>query len=167
MANKKYSVDIEGSDLMSKVLLQLLNTFPGIADGNSIKFSTLDKDKGIGFFPTSGAAILNKDEDICGHVKMTCLYPFTIIYRAAPSNEQQRIRIKEWLDMLGKWLERAPVVINDTTYQLDDYPVLANDSRVIVSITRTQPGHLARAYEDGIEDWELSGNLHYENEYDT
>lgn len=167
MAEKKYSIDIEGSDLMSRVLLQLLNTFPGITDGNSIKFSTLNKDKGIGFYPTSGAAILDKEEDICGHVKMTCLYPFTIIYRASPSSEQQRLRIKEWLDLLGKWLELAPVVINEETYQLTEYPAIDNDSRVIQSIVRTQPGHLESAYEDGVEDWVLSGNLHYINEYNT
>ena len=134
MAEKKYSVDIEGSDLMSRVLLQLLNTFPGITDGNSIKFSTLNKDKGIGFYPTSGAALLDKEE---------------------------------WLDLLGKWLELAPVVINEETYQLTEYPAIDNDSRVIQSIVRTQPGHLESAYEDGVEDWVLSGNLHYINEYNT
>jgi hypothetical protein len=77
------------------------------------------------------------------------------------------LRVKEWLDTLGKWLEQAPVVINDTTYQLKLYPVIENDSRVIKSIDRTQPGYLQSKYEDGVEDWVISANLHYENEYDT
>lgn len=168
MANdKKFSVDIDGSELMSKVLLDLLNTFPGLSDDKKVAFSTLEKTTGIGFFPTSGAAILTDKKDVIGHVSQTCLYPFTIVYRASPSSEQQRIRIKEWLDTLGKWFEQAPVKVNDETHQLKSYPTIADDSRVIKSITRTQPAHLARKYEDDVEDWELSGSLHYTNEYDT
>lgn len=164
--NKKYSVDIDGSELMSSVLLDLLNTFPGLSD-KKVAFSTLEKTTGIGFFPTGGAAILKEIEDVTGHISQTCLYPFTIVYRASPSSEQQRIRIKELLDTMGKWFERAPVIVNDKTHQLKNYPVINNDNRVIKSITRTQPAHLAHKYEDDVEDWELSGNLHYTNEYDT
>ena len=164
--NKKYSIDIDGSELMSKLLLELLNTFPGLKKGDSVKFSTLDADKGISFYPTSGAAILKDTEDICGHVKQVCLYPFTVVYRASPSSEKQRLNIKEWLDTLGKWLARIPVVLNGATHQLQ-YPAIENDSRVIQKIIRTQPGHLQSAYQDGTEDWVLSLKLHYENEYDT
>ena len=76
-------------------------------DGNEIK-TTISKFMdpgyvtqmaGIGFFPTSGAAYLRDTESISGHVTQACLYPFSVIYRAAPKSEKQRMRIKEFLDL--------------------------------------------------------------------
>lgn len=95
-----------------------------------------------------------------------CLYPFSVIYRAAPKTEQQKIRIKEFLDALGKWLELQPVVINETTHKLTNYPDIASGNRVIKSISRTNPAHLNATYDDGIEDWIISATLRYENEFD-
>lgn len=164
MALKK-AIDIEGSEAVSKVLLTLLNSFPGL-DGKSILFSTLSDSSGIGFFPTSGAALLTNKEDITGHVKQVCLYPFNIIYRAAPETEAQKIRIKEFLDALGKWLEQQPVILGKKTVQLSVYPDLASGNRKIKSISRNNPAHLSAVYNDGIEDWIISATLRYENEFD-
>lgn len=158
-------VDIDGTEAVSKVLLTLLNTFPGLGS-KQVLFSTLSETSGIGFYPTSGAAILSSTEDITGHVKQVCLYPFSVIYRAAPKTELQKIRIKEFLDAIGKWLELQPVVINKETYQLAKYPDLSSDSRVIKSISRSNPAHLNATYDDGIEDWIISATLRYENEFD-
>lgn len=105
---KKVSFDIDGSEAVSKVLLELLNTFPGLGE-KKIRFSTLSDSSGIGFFPTSGAAIQSQKEDITGHVKQECLYPFRVVYRAAPKREEQKLKIKEFLDSLGKWLEQLSV----------------------------------------------------------
>ena len=105
----KTVIDIDGSEAVSKILLDLLNKFPGLTTGNkSILFSTLSDASGIGFFPISGAALQNSTEDVTGHVTQVCQYPFNVVYRAAPKSETQRIRIKEFLDALGKWLERQP-----------------------------------------------------------
>ncbi len=158
-------VDIDGAEAVSKVLLTLLNTFPGLGS-KQVLFSTLSETSGIGFYPTSGAAILSSTEDITGHVKQVCLYPFSIIYRAAPKTEIQKIRIKELLDAMGKWLELQPVVINEKTHKLTKYPDLSSDSRVIKSVSRSNPAHLNAAYDDGIEDWIISATLRYENEFD-
>ncbi len=158
--------DIDGAEVVSKVLLTLLNTFPGLSNGKNVQFSMLSETTGIGFFPTSGAALFSSSEDITGHVKQVCLYPFNIVYRAAPKTEAQKLRIKEFLDTLGKWLELQPVVINNITYKLADYPGLSSGNRVIKSISRTNPGHLSAAYQDGIEDWVISATLRYENEFD-
>lgn len=157
-------VDVEGSDAVSSVLVGLLNDFPGLGD-KEILFSTLSETSGIGFFPTSGAAVLESTEDITGHVKQICQYPFNIIYRAAPKSETQKIRIKEFLDGIGKWLELQPVVMNNTQYKLTAYPALSSGNRIIKSINRTNPGHLSAAYADGIEDWVISATLKYENEF--
>lgn len=165
MAAQK-TFDIDGTEAVSKVLIELLNTFPGLSAGKKIQFSTLSETSGIGFFPTSGAALLSSKEDIMGHVKQVCLYPFNVVYRAAPKTEAQKLRIKEFLDTLGKWLELQPVVINHETYKLTGYPDLLSGNRVIKSISRTNPGHLNNAYQDGIEDWIISATLRYENEFD-
>ena len=165
MATPKISFDVDGSEAVSSVLLALLNEFPGLGE-RTISFSTLEESSGIGFFPTSGAAILSDQEDITGHVKQVCLYPFIIVYRSAPRTEARKLKVKEFLDTLGKWLERQPVVINDVEYQLSAYPTLASGNRVIKSVGRSNPAHLEKAYDDGIEDWAVSATLRYENEFD-
>lgn len=164
MAEKKYKEDVDGTIQLTKVLLDLLNTFP-LLDGEKIKFSTLSETSGIGFFPTSGAVILSNREDITGHVEQTCLYPFNIFYRAAPTTEKQRIRIKEKLDSLGKWLEKQPITLKDTEHKISDYPELT-DGRVISSISRTNSGHLFAVSNDGIEDWLISASVSYTSEFD-
>lgn len=164
MATQKM-VDVDGAEAVSKVLLTLLNNFPGLGESKKVLFSTLSETSGIGFYPTSGAALLSDKEDITGHVTQMCLYPFSVIYRAAPKTELQKIRIKEFLDALGKWLELQPVVINERTYKLDSYPAIAVGNRVIKSISRTNPAHLNATYDDGIEDWIISASLKYENQF--
>lgn len=164
MTGKK-AFDVDGADAVTKVLLELLNTFPGLG-GKKILFSALSETSGIGFFPTSGAALLSNDEDITGHVKQVCSYPFNIVHRAAPQAEVQKLRVKEFLDALGRWLELQPITVDGQTYKLTGYPELVSGNRVIKSISRTNPGHLSAAYNDGIEDWIISATLRYENEFD-
>ena len=165
MANLKIVIDTTGSEAASKVLLDLLNEYPGLM-GDVITFSTLEPDGGISFNPTSGAMFLSNREFINGHVKQVCAYPFVVIYRAAPASEIQKIRIKEWLDRLGQWLERQPVLIGDEVYQLDKYPELSSGNRVIKTIETTNSAHCQAAYADGVEDWSISLSMRYENEFD-
>lgn len=162
----KTVIDIDGSEAVSKVLLNLLNRFPGLASGKSVLFSTLADSSGIGFFPVSGAALQSNKEDVTGHVKQVCQYPFNIVYRAAPKSETQRIRIKEYLDALGKWLEKQPVTLSGKTYQLDAYPAISAGNRSIKKISRTSPAYLSAAYQDGVEDWLIALRLDYNNEFD-
>lgn len=166
MATKsKYPIDVDGTDIMSKVLLELLNDYPGL-NGQRITFSTLSETSGIGFFPTSGAAILEDKEDVTGHVQQVCAYPFTLVYRAAPKTEGQRLKIKELLDTIGRWLEQQTISLDSTDYKLSAYPALQSENRIIKSIRRTNAGHLDGVYQDGIEDWSLALTLKYENEFD-
>lgn len=158
-------IDIDGSEAVSAALLALLNAFPALSKPQNILFSTLSEASGIGFFPTTGAALQRDNEDVTGHVIQCCQYPFNVVYRAAPKTEVQRIRIKEFLDTLGKWLERQPVVIDGVERQLTTYPALQSGNRTIKTITRTSPAYLNTAYQDGVEDWLISANLVYENEF--
>ena len=162
----KTVIDVDGSEAVSNVLLTLLNTFPGLSDKQRILFATLSETSGLGFFPTTGAALLSGTEDVTGHVKQVCLYPFSVVYRAAPKSEAQRMRIKEFLDALGKWLEQQPVTLNGNEYRLEEYPALASGNRIIKSISRSSPAYINAAYQDGIEDWIIAVRLNYENEFD-
>lgn len=162
----KNVIDIDGSEAVSNVLLTLLNTFPGLSDKQSILFATLGDASGIGFFPTTGAALQRSTEDVIGHVRQVCLYPFNVVYRAAPKSEAQRMRIKEYLDTLGKWLEQQPVTLGGKEYRLEEYPALASGNRIIRSISRSSPAYLNAAYQDGTEDWLIAARLSYENEFD-
>ena len=161
----KSVIDIDGTEAVSKVILTLLNTFPGLSQSQSIQFATLDETSGIGFFPTAGAAYLRDTESITGHVKQECLYPFNVVYRAASKSEKQRMRIKEFLDLLGKWLEQQPITLGTETYTLDSYPELASGNRIITSINRATPAYLNAVYPDNIEDWAISIRLTYKNEF--
>ena len=163
--NKQTQFDVDGSKAVSSVLMTLLNQFPGLGT-RQVKFNTLEESAGIGFFPTSGAAIQSSRTNIRGHVKQVCLYPFTIVYRSSPKTEDHRLRIKEFLDTLGSWLELQPVTINGTEQKLAGYPSLNSGNREIKTITQTNPAHLNQPYQDGVEDWAMSATLQYENEFD-
>jgi hypothetical protein len=156
-------IDVEGSDIVSTALITLLNRFPGLGD-RKIAFSTLSESSGIGFFPISGAMLLSNMESITGHVRQKCAYPFNIVYRAALKTEKQKIRVKEFLDTLGRWLEQQTVEFNDETYTLLAYPDLEK-GRKIKNIVRSTPAYLERAYQDSVEDWTIRLTLSYEADY--
>lgn len=165
MDTQKKKIDYDGTDVMSRVLTGLLNGFPGIS-GTTITFAAVTDTSGIGIFPTSGAAIISEHEDITGHVKQVCAYPFQVLYRAALHNEGQKLKAKEFLDTLARWLERQPVNIGGQEHRLTHYPEMPSGRRVIKSISRSSSAYLSAAYDDRIEDWVVSFSLRYENEFD-
>ena len=163
----KTVIDIDGSEAVSKILLDLLNKFPGLTTGKNPSCSPRSRTlRGSDSFRFPVAALQNSTEDVTGHVTQVCQYPFNVVYRAAPKSETQRIRIKEFLDALGKWLERQPVTLNGKSHQLSAYPALLAGNRVIKKISRTSPAYLNSAYQDGVEDWLIALRLDYNNEFD-
>ena len=110
-ANTAVKFDVDGSEIVSKVLLELLNRCPALC-GKKVAFSTLGEDEGLGFFPSVGAAITSETETITGDVHQVCAYPFDVVLRCAPKTEVARIRCKELLDAIGRWLERQPITVN-------------------------------------------------------
>lgn len=165
MPEKTVKIDVDGSEIMSTILLKLVNTCPALGK-NTVTFSTLGEDSGVAFFPGVGAAITNERESVTGHVYQMCTYPFDILWRAAPKTEGAKIRIKEQLDAIGRWLERQPVIVDGVTYTMQEYPDLEVGQRLIKSISRTTPAHLGSLYQNGVEDWMISCTLRYENEFD-
>lgn len=161
MAQLKQIIDVETTNLISKVLIDLLNDFP--VKPEDITFNVLGE-TGIAMFGLSGIAIQTEQENIYGEITQECLYPFNLVYRISPRTEEMKMRVKEFLDLVGEWLEQQPITIGAETYQLSAYPYLS-DSKKIESIQRQNTAHLNAVYQDGIEDWEISLQLQYENKF--
>lgn len=157
--------DVESHDIVTNALRELLNAYPGLVLGEEITFSTLSSEGGIAMFPISGAVIQSENEDVTGHVIQTCLYPFSVIYRAAGLSENRKAKVKEWLDNLGRWLEKQNITLNGTEYELKEYPTLTGD-REFLYIQRTSPSTLIETNTDKIEDWGITIQAQYRNEFE-
>ena len=156
-------LDLDGYEYVSRALWDLVNNYPDLTD--TIAFAEVDADYGKTFIPTSGAVIINEVNDITGHTSQDCLYPFTIMYKAGGLSESRKGNVKEWLDNLGRWLERQPVVIRGKVEQMESYPPLTGN-REIKKIERTQPSYLQEVGEDNVETWVISLQATYRNEFD-
>lgn len=154
--------DVDGEEVVTTMLSELLNEFP---TDKAITFSNLNKDSGFSFYPISGAAIYIEKENVCGSVTQICQYPFVIVYRNAPKLDKQKIRIKELLDTIGKWLEGQTVKINGETCSLNQYPKLSGNRKVL-SIRRTTPAYVDETDESGTQDWIIQMNLKYQNKFE-
>lgn len=162
---KQVKYDIDGYEVITTALMELINQYPRLSGKDKITFSMLDENSGKAMFPVTGAVIDTEKEDITGHVTQKCLYPFYVIYRAAGLSENRKAAVKEWLDCLGRWLERQKVTIDGTEYQLEEYPPLTGN-RKFLSISRQTPAYLDATNENKREDWAISISARYQNEYD-
>ena len=97
-----------------------------------------------------------------GKVNQVCNYPFYVVYRTAADSQNSKIDIKEFLDKLGKWLEKQPVTIDGETQKLSDYPELT-EGREITEISRQTPAYLDNTSEGNVQDWVISLALRYRN----
>ena len=161
-SNKPVKYDVDGYDIITNALKDLINRFPGLLEGEKVTFSTLEKESGISFYPVSGAVIATETEDITGNVNQLCSYPFYIVYRTASVSQNSKIDIKEFLDNIGKWLEKQPIKIGDETYKLESYPEITN-GRKIESISRQTPSYLDTSNDNDVQDWVISMDLQYRN----
>lgn len=165
MNEQPVRVDVDGYELVTAALMVLANEYPGLEDGEVIKFATEPSDVGIAIFPSTGSFIYDEKESITGHVTQLCQYPFTVVYRAAGLSQNRRINAKEWLDSFSRWIAKQPVTIDDTVYVLEDWPELT-DNRVIREITRQTPAYLVNVNEDKSENWIVEIVIRYRNEFD-
>lgn len=156
---------MNGYDQVTEALRTLVNSYPGLESGETFGFSELDVANGKAIFPTTGGVVQSESESITGHVTQMCLYPFTIVCRSSGLNQRRKVTAKEWLDTMGRWLERQPVTINGVEYQMQNYPELTGD-REIRGISRQTPAYLNDTGEDKSESWVISMVIRYRNEYD-
>lgn len=153
---------MDGFSTITEAIRELVNSYPGLDDGDEIAFSTLSEDGGKSIFPISGAIIETEKEDVTGTVTQNCQYPFYVVYRVSALSENRKARVKEWLDNLGRWLERQPIIINGTTYQLENYPILT-ENRNFLNISRQTPAYLDAINENKTEDWNIYISATYQN----
>lgn len=161
---KKKRYDLDGYQVVTDALQDLLNSYPALQSGESIRFSTLAEDSGITFYPVSGAIIDTETTSVTGKVNQLCNYPFYIQYRTSADSQESKINIKDFLDQIGKWLEKQPVTINEKKYQLEEYPQLTAGHE-ITGIERETPAYLESAEANGVQDWIISLTLKYRNIY--
>lgn len=164
MAEKQIKYDVDGYEAVTSALRELLNQYPGLEKGEEITFSVLEETSGIGMFPVSGAVVETEKTSITGKVTKVCLYPFYVIYRASGLNEDRKARVKEWLDTLGKWLERQKIFVDGEEFVLLELPPLT-DGRKFLSIERQTPAYLDNTNEDKTEDWAIYISARYQYEY--
>ena len=160
--NQNLQQDIDGYDIVTNAIMVLMNNYPGLQQGEQFHFNSLDEAHGQAIFPNAGAIITEDYKDILGEREQICQYPFTVVFRAGGLTEDRRKKVKEYLDNLGRWLEKQPVTINNNTYQLDAYPVLTQGRR-FTRIVRTTPAVCGGNYENGSEDWIISITAHYQH----
>ena len=115
-------------------------------------------------FPMSGAAIERETVDILGNHEQICQYPFLVFYRSNGLSEGRKMDVKEWLDDLGRWLERQPITVGGVVSQLESYPVLTGN-RSFLSIQRTSPASLDSLGENQSENWVIRLNARYKNNF--
>lgn len=163
---KPIGKDATGYEVITEAMKDLLNQFPGLYEGEEVKYEELGEDSGIAFSNDAGALVYTEREDVIGGIHQTCQYPFFIVYRAASSaKERQKMSIQEFLDAFGKWLCREPTVIEDETYKLDGYPKLAG-TRQIKKITRDN-SYGTEPQENGVQDWLLPVVVQYTNDIEA
>lgn len=163
--NQIVGIDVDGYDLITNAILDLVNSYPGLSDGDEIRFSVLDLSGGKALFPSSAPVITRERISITDHVSQECQYAFQIVYRVAGMSESRKITVKEWLEQLGRWLEGQTVILNGTSHRLTEYPTLT-DSRKFERISRTSPAYLYTVQGDQSEDWMISVTAYYSNEFD-
>ena len=162
MPENQVRYDVDGYDVLTTAIRELVNQYPGLPTGDMISFSVLGEDRGKAMFPVSGAVIEQEAISVTGKVRQVCRYPFVVIYRAAALSEARKAAVKEWLDNLGRWLERQQITVDCTSYTLESYPALSG-GREILSISRQTPAALDSVEENGAENWIISISARYRN----
>lgn len=161
-AKKIVGYDMDGVDVITEAIKNLLNDYPLLPDGMEIEFSRLEEDSGIAFYPVSGAVIATEKKSVTGKVTQVCNYPFYVVFRSSVSSSVTNINIKEFLDNLGRWLEGQTITDGVQSYTLDAYPTLSG-GRKITEIVRQTPAYPDAPNENGVQDWEIGLTFRYRN----
>lgn len=147
MDDKQVKYDLDSYDTLTQAIGALLNQYTGLTEGDEIRFSVLSENSGKAWFPTSGAVIETETRNILGEVYRTCLYPFIVVFRVAGASEARKATAKEWLDDLGRWLEKQAIPNNGRVYGME--------------MVRTTPAYLDGTEENHAENWVISIQLKY------
>lgn len=162
MADKEIKYDVDGYEALTTAIRTLLNQYPGLSDGDEIAFAVLTEESGKAMFPVSGAIIETEKTSVTGRVAQVCLYPFYVLYRASGLSESRKAAVTEWLNDLGRWLEKQTITVNGESYTITDYPELTGN-RTILEIERTTPAYLDSTETNKAENWAIALSVRYRN----
>ena len=153
---------MEGQAALTEAIGALVNGFPGLEEGQRIAFATLRETAGMAMFPGGGAVVESERRSVTGRVRQVCRYPFAVLCRRTGIGESDRIRVKEWLDDLGRWLGRQSVTVNGQVHQLEAYPELSGGRRLL-DVSIQAPAYLYERDEHQTETWAAELAARYEN----
>lgn len=159
---KPISLDGEGFNILKDAVMTLLNDYPGL-DGRVIARSSLSENGGISMEPESGALVYTEKQDIVGNVHQVCQFPFYVVYRTDATSEYIQTGINDFLDTLGAWICREPVIINQHLYQLTEYPKLTGN-RKITGVTRFN-SYALEPNANNTQDWLIPITVKYTHEF--
>lgn len=162
--NKEVRYDVDGYETLTEALMQLCKEFATLTDVGDIYFASLPGDRGRALIPITGAIIETEHKYISGLTSQKCLYPFFVQYKASGLSEARRAAAKEWLDNLGRWLEKQTVLIDNVQHRLEKYPALT-EGRKLTAIERQTPAYLEEVQENGVELWTIYITAKYRNEF--
>lgn len=155
----RYDYNIPTSDI-TQALRNLINNYPKLSANDEIKFATTDSDSGIAMYPSAGVGVISEKNDISGWCEQLCGYEFLVVYKASGLTENRRAKVKEWLDDLGRWLNKQDV----DGYKLDKYPTLEKGKEFkIISIM--SPSHIRDTRDNKTEMWGIALRAIYTNEF--
>lgn len=161
---KPVKYDMAGSEALTAAIKHLLNDFPGLEWGETIAFATLRETGGMAMFPGGGPVVEQERRSVTGRVRQVCRYPFAVLYRRTGISEDQRARVKERLDDLGRWLGRQSITVNGQTYRLEEYPELSG-GRKLLDFSFMNPAYLYAQDDHQTETWAVELSARYENIY--
>lgn len=150
---KDVRYDLGGYSELTNAIRDIVNSYPGLAEGERIAFATLDEFTGLALYPAAQGIIERERRSVTGKVTQTCLYPFIVYSRAAGLNEGSKAHAKEWLDGLARWLE-----------MLREFPTLVGNRRMQEFVIQT-PGYLYAVDENHVETWAVEMAARYEYIY--
>ena len=153
MADKTYSlVSNSEQELIIKVLLELLNSFPDLPKEI--------KNKGIQFydiFPNNECmsfASLDSARIYTRFIGGSYIgqYNFRVAYRYSTKNYKERLSKQSLISTIGQWLQQDTIIRPDgSTYKLESYPIL-DTNKTISSIENIDRTIIADKNNTGYED---------------
>ncbi|MGN0605898.1 MAG: hypothetical protein ACI4JM_05200 [Oscillospiraceae bacterium] len=137
-------IDISEQDLISRVMLDLINSCPYIPGGFTVQYGQLAESECMALIAVPGAVKLK--EYITG--SYLAQFPTALYYRSYPKDTLQRLNAQKIIDNTGQWLENA------------EYPAI-DGNRTIQKIYRASSSEIAYRGDNGIEDWQILITLEY------
>lgn len=161
---KAIKADNGGFESLKPAILTLLNQYPGLSEGEEILFNGLSAEDGISVEMETGALVYTERKFITGDIKQECQLPFLIVYRSHPTSEYLKISVNKFLDDLGTWICREPVLIDDEEYRLESYPELTGGRKITHAIRFNS--YAMEPNENGSQDWVIPITVHYTHEFE-